>query len=179
MPITDITASAPSQYDAIAPKQQLDKDAFMKLLVTQMKSQDPLSPQSNQEFIGQLANFSSLEQMQNLNDNVLGLALLQQDSSLLLAMSNGSALIGKHVSYEDPDTGATKSGTVDAMVMEDGQAMLKVGTSKIPLAAILEIKSPDAGDGSGDANGDANGDSGNGSGDSGSGDDGLDNGGAD
>lgn len=155
MTITDINAAAPSQYDAIAPKQQLDKDAFMKLLVTQMKSQDPLSPTSNQEFIGQLASFSSLEQMQNLNDNVLGLALLQQDSSLLLAMSNGSALIGKEVAYEDPDTGATKTGTVDAMVMEEGQAMLKVGESKIPLSAILEIKSAD---GSADASGDTGGD---------------------
>lgn len=163
MTITDIYAAAPSQYDAIAPKQQLDKDAFMKLLVTQMKSQDPLSPQSNQEFIGQLANFSSLEQMQNLNDNVLGLALLQQDSSLLLAMSNGSALIGKDVTYQDPDTGATMSGTVDSMVMENGQALLKVGTATVPLSAIQEIYAPDAGDGSGDE---------------GSGDDGQGNGGA-
>jgi flagellar basal-body rod modification protein FlgD len=161
MPITDIYASAPSQYDAIAPKQQLDKDAFMRLLVTQMKSQDPLSPQSNQEFIGQLANFSSLEQMQNLNDNVLGLALLQQDTSLLLAMSNGSALIGKEVAYEDPDTGATKTGTVDAMVMEEGQAMLKVGAAKIPLSAIQEIKSADTSTGAGEPGGDgANGDAG-------------------
>jgi flagellar basal-body rod modification protein FlgD len=161
MPINDISAALPSQYDQVAPKQQLDKDAFMKLLVTQMKSQDPLSPQSNQEFIGQLANFSSLEQMQNLNDNVLGLALLQQDSSLLLAMSNGSALIGKDVVYEDPSTGATKTGHVESMLMQDGQALLKVGSSKIPLASILEIKEAqqvpptDTGDDAGDSSTDA------------------------
>ncbi|MBM3976167.1 MAG: flagellar biosynthesis protein FlgD [Planctomycetes bacterium] len=161
MPINDISAALPSQYDQVAPKQQLDKDAFMKLLVTQMKSQDPLSPQSNQEFIGQLANFSSLEQMQNLNDNVLGLALLQQDSSLLLAMSNGSALIGKDVVYEDPATGATKTGHVESMLMQDGQALLKVGSNKIPLASILEIKEPqqgaptDTGDDAGDSSTDA------------------------
>jgi len=58
-------------YSSIQQKMQsgnLDKDAFLKLLVTQMQNQDPLSPMEDREFIAQMAQFSSLEQMQNLND---------------------------------------------------------------------------------------------------------------
>lgn len=48
-------------------KNDLDKDAFLRLLTTQLANQDPLNPMEDREFIAQLAQFSSLEQMQNLN----------------------------------------------------------------------------------------------------------------
>ena len=48
---------------------ELGKDAFLTLLVTQLQHQDPLSPQDNSEFIAQLAQFSSLEALQNLSTN--------------------------------------------------------------------------------------------------------------
>ncbi|MTI57300.1 flagellar hook capping FlgD N-terminal domain-containing protein [Geosporobacter ferrireducens] len=49
------------------PKQELDKDAFLQLLVTQLRYQDPLNPMDDKEFVAQMAQFSALEQMQNLN----------------------------------------------------------------------------------------------------------------
>ena len=51
-------------------KNNLDKDAFLRLLTTQLANQDPLNPIEDREFIAQLAQFSSLEQMQNLNKTV-------------------------------------------------------------------------------------------------------------
>lgn len=51
-------------------KNDLDKDAFLRLLTTQLANQDPLNPVEDKEFIAQLAQFSSLEQMQNLNKTV-------------------------------------------------------------------------------------------------------------
>ena len=48
----------------------LGRDAFMNLLVTQMQHQNPLEPQADGEFLAQLAQFSSLEQLQGINDNI-------------------------------------------------------------------------------------------------------------
>ena len=69
------------------PNQKLDKDAFLKLLVTQLRHQDPLNPIEDKEFISQMAQFSSLEQMQNMGKTMadtnelieeLGIALTYQ-----------------------------------------------------------------------------------------------------
>ena len=57
-------------YSGNQEKKQTDalgKDAFLNLLVTQLKNQDPLNPMDDRDFIAQMAQFSSLEQMQNLN----------------------------------------------------------------------------------------------------------------
>ena len=50
--------------------QELDRDAFLNLLITQLQNQDPLNPTDSVEFTAQLAQFSSLEQLGNVNDNL-------------------------------------------------------------------------------------------------------------
>ncbi|MCK9443572.1 MAG: hypothetical protein M0Q14_03430 [Tissierellaceae bacterium] len=57
--------------DTNAKKNDLDKEAFLKLLTVQLSNQDPLNPMEDREFIAQLAQFSSLEQMQNLNKTLI------------------------------------------------------------------------------------------------------------
>ena len=56
--------------DPRVPKNDLDKDAFLKLLITQLQYQDPLNPTDDKEFIAQMAQFSALEQMQNMNQRM-------------------------------------------------------------------------------------------------------------
>jgi flagellar basal-body rod modification protein FlgD len=72
---------------------EVSKEDFLQLLVTQLKHQDPLSPISNEDFLAQLAQFSSLEQLQNINTGTQTGLLLQQSVTNSLATS----LIGKEV----------------------------------------------------------------------------------
>ena len=118
------------------------KNAFMNLLATQLKNQDPLNPSKNDEMLAQLAQFSSLEQMQNLNDNIVGLAVLQQSNALIQQLTDASALMGKEVKFTDPTTEAEIWGKVDSVRIVDGAAMLNIGGKDIPLVAVKEIGTP-------------------------------------
>jgi len=74
----------------------MGKDSFLQLLVAQLKNQDPLEPLDNTEFVAQLAQFSSLEQMQNMND------AMDQNNDLTLSVHNAlmTQLIGKEVEID-------------------------------------------------------------------------------
>lgn len=118
--------------------EQLDKGAFMELLVTQLKNQDPLAPTDNQEFIAQLAQFSSLEEMQGVNENLVALAMLQEGNALLGQLTDSSALIGKNVIYQD-GFGGEASGRVDSVKLVEGGVLLAIGDQEVPLAAVSEV----------------------------------------
>jgi flagellar basal-body rod modification protein FlgD len=90
--------------------QQLGKDDFLKLLLTQLSNQDPTSPMQNTEFIAQMAQFSSLEQMTNMNNGFTKLA-----SSL--SSSEAVSIIGKTVELNNGDMNVT--GTVEAATRGD------------------------------------------------------------
>jgi flagellar basal-body rod modification protein FlgD len=80
-------------------KNDLDKDAFLRLLTTQLANQDPLNPIEDREFIAQLAQFSSLEQMQNLNKNVqkMGEEMLDSMDNLNLNQIQANVQILKEI----------------------------------------------------------------------------------
>lgn len=137
-----ITALGGSSSMAASGSSKLGKDAFMNLLVTQLKHQDPLAPTENQEFIAQLAQFSSLEGIQELNDNMLGLAVLQQSNALMAQLTQSSDLIGKTVKYVDPKTNAEASGDVTSVKIKDGIAVLNIGNEDIPLGNVTEVLGP-------------------------------------
>jgi flagellar basal-body rod modification protein FlgD len=91
---------------------ELGKNDFLKLLVTQLRYQDPMKPMEDKEFIAQMAQFSSLEQMQNMN------------SALLTAQA--SSLIGNRVTWNDDVTNAEKTGIVVGVNMVSGQPKLVI-----------------------------------------------------
>lgn len=92
------------------PQQELGKDDFLKLLITQLSNQDPTSPMENTEFIAQMAQFSSLEQMTNMNAEFGKL-------NSMLSSSNAVNTIGKVVDINIGDT--TTTGVVDAITYGD------------------------------------------------------------
>jgi flagellar basal-body rod modification protein FlgD len=122
-----------------ATTQSLDKGAFMRLLVSQLENQDPLSPVTNEDFVAQLATFSSLEQLEGLNQNVVAMIALNQSNALLSQLTQSSALIGKQVTWQDLETQETRSGTVESVKIVDGLAVLRIDGQDVPLAAVIEI----------------------------------------
>lgn len=91
----------------------LDKESFLLLLVTQFQYQDPLNPMEDTEFIAQMAQFSSLEQMMNMNETMQGITDAVNNQS----MFNATSYIGKYVTTSGNVIGKTSSSTTGA----DGQ----------------------------------------------------------
>lgn len=92
-------------------KTTLGKDDFLKLLITQLRYQDPLKPMEDREYIAQMAQFSSLEQMMNVG--------------LASNMNYGLSALGKQVTAIDSDGYTVKGKAVSARVVE-GKPMLKL-----------------------------------------------------
>jgi len=92
---TTAVTGAGSQAAATSTKKSgaVGKDDFLKLLVTQLRFQDPMNPMEDKEFIAQMAQFNSLEEMQNLNKNLAAQNEFAQ-------LTQASSLIGKTVAIK-------------------------------------------------------------------------------
>ena len=142
--MTDAVAAAATGATGAAPvanAKQLDRDAFLKLLIAQLRNQNPMKPMEDKEFIAQLAQFSSLEQLQQMNRN-LESAIQSQDS-----LQQSLALIGRMVEAVNPDyrpgvdppSAETVTGRVVSVDFRSGAAILKVGDKSIPLGNVLSV----------------------------------------
>jgi len=111
--ITNNTTNQTSTNLTSALDNTLGKEDFLKLLIAQMKNQDPLNPVQNEEFVAQLAQFSSLEQMQNMNENLTK----STNSDLLMAQSISNSmltnLIGKEVVLQTDSIQLAESGETE------------------------------------------------------------------
>ncbi|MBN8047948.1 MAG: flagellar hook assembly protein FlgD [Paraclostridium dentum] len=128
----------------VMPGEETNKDLFLKLLVAQMSNQDPLNPQDPTQYVTQLAQFSSLEQMQSLNEGMEYLVGLTNGVLVNSAMSTASALIGKRIEAyapkeddteetnnvakgdEKPDDKKTITGVVEGIKIENGIVYMEV-----------------------------------------------------
>ena len=99
---------------------------FLQLLLTQLQHQDPLEPMEQTDFLAQLAQFSSLEGIQQLNTRFDDLLALQE-------LTEGANLLGRTVTYLDPSTGQEASGIVSAAHVDGDRIVLSVGNQRLTL----------------------------------------------
>jgi flagellar basal-body rod modification protein FlgD len=112
---------------------QVGQDQFLQLMVAQLKAQDPLEPLKDQEFLGQLAQFSTLSGIEKLNANFADMLSLQQ-------ITQGSNLIGRQVVYTNAD-GKTAQGTVEGFAVNQGRVELQIGTEAVKLDQVIGMYS--------------------------------------
>lgn len=145
-----VNATAAAQYTAseaktisAAASSIMGKDDFLKLLVTELRYQNPLQPMEDKEFIAQMATFSSLEQMQNLNTTMTGLANTINGKWLpSMMLQQAGQMVGREVAYfsigEDGQL-QTRVGIVDSVVVRQGVPYLVVQGEEIPMENITEL----------------------------------------
>ncbi len=108
----------------------LGKDDFMKLLLAQMGNQDPMKPMEDKEFIAQLAQFNSLEQMQQVNTHVQELVASQ-------ALTEASLLLGRTV--EAFGSNGVINGVVSSVSVISGKPMLTVGSEQVAISDVTKV----------------------------------------
>jgi flagellar basal-body rod modification protein FlgD len=130
---TTTTATAATKPAVTGPK-ALGKDDFLQLMVAQMKNQDPMSPSGDKEFIAQMAQFSTLEQISNM-------AKATEELTKRTSMSQNVALLGKTVTYQGAD-GAPVTGIVDGVDLGDaGKTTLSVaGRAGVDPTAVTQVR---------------------------------------
>ena len=112
--------------------QELGQDAFLMLMMEQLKYQDPLAPVGNTEFLAQQAAFTQVSELQQLNDAVNSSSQVTQ----------ACALMGEHVTLTDPnDSKKTISGEVTAVTFSNNSAQLVIGEKEYPLNLLIGVDS--------------------------------------
>jgi flagellar basal-body rod modification protein FlgD len=113
-------------------KSSLGKDDFLRILTTQLSNQDPSNPLQDKEFIAQMATFSTLEQMTNLNKSFEKFTNSQ--------MSQYTNAIGKEITWTPTGTTTPVTGVVNGVSTQNGDFYYMVGKEKVLTSQVTEIK---------------------------------------
>jgi len=114
------------------PTDQMGRDTFLKLMVAQLRNQDPMNPQDSAEFLAQTAQFTSLEKLD---------AVAQQTSQALAAQMafGASTLAGRSVTYLGEDGVTEVTGTVDSVRFTATGPVLSVGDAEVPISSVTSV----------------------------------------
>ncbi|HTE63488.1 MAG TPA: flagellar hook capping FlgD N-terminal domain-containing protein [Solirubrobacteraceae bacterium] len=111
---------------------ELGKDQFLKLFVAQLQHQDPMNPMQDSDFMGQMASFSTLEQITNM-------AAANEAMAANLHLSQSVGLIGRTVTWTD-EADVSHTGVVEKVSQQDGNPVLTVsGTEGVDPTTITQI----------------------------------------
>ena len=121
-----------SAVSSTSISQTLDQADFLKLLVTQMSSQDPMNPQSNTDFAAQMAQFSALQTSQLTQSNIATLSANQQ-------VQQAADLIGKTVTVVNQD-GTMAGGMVSGVQVNNGTPSILINGVAYDLSQIASIQ---------------------------------------
>lgn len=130
---TSTTGSSPAVRE---PKPTLDKDAFLQLMVTQMRYQDPSSPMDTTQMMQQTSQMTTVEQLTTLVSASQAAFASQQQLS-------ASGLIGKDVTWADAD-GVQSQGSVSAVRFTADGPLLRVGDADVPLGQLVDVRAAGA-----------------------------------
>ena len=126
-------APTPASITAPAPRDQFGKDPFLKLLVAQLKYQNPTDPADSGEFLAQTAQFTMVEKLEQL---------VKQNEQVLAGdqMTAAAALLGRTVTYTNA-AGTEATGVVQGARFAPTGAVLVVGTDQVPITDVREVVS--------------------------------------
>jgi flagellar basal-body rod modification protein FlgD len=113
-----------------AKSNTLGKNEFFKILAAQLQNQDPINPASNTEFVAQLAQFSSLEQLQTIATSISSMSIMQS-----------AGLIGKTAVVESNGTSIT--GKVESIMIQDSVPYAVINGNYLPVSLITQISQGD------------------------------------
>ena len=120
-----------------ATKSTLGKDDFLKLLIAQLTHQDPMNPLEDKDFIAQMAQFTTLEQITNMNTNVKNLEALSR--------GNAVSYIGRTITFtkqaeDEAEVAKTVEAVVTAVRFDDDGVVLEYKDGEVSLDSVLSVK---------------------------------------
>lgn len=137
------SAAGPKSVEKTAtpPNNDINRDMFLRLLMEQIRNQDPLEPMGNEAMLAQLAQFSSLEQMNNLNENFEGLQGLVEFLNGNIDQLNfltAQGMIGRHVEGLDA-AGEVVRGQVESVTLAGSIVVLSVDGQPLPMTGVMSV----------------------------------------